>query len=69
MQGSIISAMTEVFTSVFEWITTALTSVLGVFYTAEGGLTVLGILAIVGLAISLFFLIVGVISNFFHLRG
>lgn len=66
---SIVTSMTEVFTSVFNWIVTALESVLTVFYTAESGLTVLGVLAIVALAISLFFLVVGVISNFFHLRG
>ncbi len=64
-----VAHMTEIFTSVFEWIQTAMTSVLGVFYNDTTGFTVLGILAIIALAISIFFLLVGVISNFLHLRG
>lgn len=64
-----VAHMTEIFSEVFTWITSAMQSVLGVFYNAETGFTVLGILAIIALAISIFFLLVGVISNFLHLRG
>lgn len=66
---SIISGMTAVFTAIFEWISTALTSLISVFYVAETGFTFLGVLALVALGISIFFLLVGVISNFLHLRG
>lgn len=66
---SIISGMTAVFTAIFEWIQGALMSVLQVFYVAETGFTFLGVLALVALGISIFFLLVGVISNFLHLRG
>lgn len=66
--SSVISALTAVFDSVFSWISTALTTIIGVFY-ADGALTFLGVLALVGLAISIFFLLVSVISNFLHLRG
>lgn len=66
--ASVVTSMTTVFTEVFEWLQTALTSVLSVFY-AEGQLTVLGVLAVIGLAIAIFMLIMNVISNFFHLRG
>lgn len=67
----IITAMTEVFGEVFIWLQSAITSVLSVFYTSgeNGGLTVLGVLALVALAISIFFLLVGLIQNFLHLRG
>lgn len=67
----IIASMTEVFSEVFTWLQSAITSVMAVFYTpgADGGLTVLGVLAIVALAISIFFLLIGLIQNFLHLRG
>lgn len=69
MTTTVVGHLTEVFTEVMSWISSALTTTLGVFYTPSGGLTVLGTLAVVGLAISIFFLLVGVISNFFGLRS
>ena len=69
---AIVSAMTEVFIEVFTWLTEAIQAVLSVFYTTTengGELTVLGVLAIIALAISMFFLIVGLSQNFLHLRG
>lgn len=65
----IITSMTTVFTEVFAWLQSALTTVLGLFYNATDGLTIFGVLAIIGLAISIFLLIVNIISNFFHFRG
>ena len=69
MGTGIITGMTSVFTAIFEWISTALTSLISVFYVAESGFTFLGVLALIALGISIFFLLVGVISNFLHLRG
>lgn len=71
---AIITAMTTVFSAVFEWIMGAITAVIPVFWTAAetgsgGELTFLGVLAIIALAISIFFLLVGLIQNFLHLRG
>ena len=72
--AAIITAMTTVFDSVFTWIKSAITSCIEVFYTAGAGetpgqLTFLGVLALIALAISIFFLLVGLIQNFLHLRG
>lgn len=72
--AAIISAMTTVFDAVFTWIKSAITSCIEVFYTAGSGdtggqLTFLGVLALIALAISIFFLLVGLIQNFLHLRG
>ena len=72
--AGIITAMTTVFDAVFTWLKTAITSCISVFYTAGSGsesgqLTFLGVLALVALAISIFFLLVGLIQNFLHLRG
>lgn len=72
---AIITAMTAVFSAIFTWIQTAITSIIPVFYTAPSGsdgsgeLTFLGVLALVALGISIFFLLMGLIQNFLHLRG
>lgn len=66
--AAVITAITTVFTAVWNWITGAITTMIPVFY-AEGSLTFLGTLSIIGLAISIFFLIFGLIQNFLHFRG
>lgn len=68
MTASVITAITAVFTAVMEWIITAITAVVAVFWTGEA-LTFLGVLALIALAISIFFLLMGIIQNFLHLRG
>ena len=66
--ATVISAITAVFTAVMQWIITAIQSVIAVFWTGEA-LTFLGVLALIALAISIFFLLVGLVQNFLHLRG
>ena len=68
MTATVISAITSVFTAVMGWLQTAITSVVAVFWTGEA-LTFLGVLALIALGISIFFLLVGLIQNFLHLRG
>lgn len=68
MTSSVIVAMTAVFDAIFTWILGALQAVLAIFWTGEA-LTFLGVLALIALGISIFFLLVGVIQNFLHLRG
>lgn len=63
-----LAPITAVFSEIITWIVSALESVLAVFY-ADGALTFLGMLGVAGLAISVFFLIMGVIQNFLHFRG
>lgn len=66
---SVITAIFGVFTGVGEWLITFIPSIFALFWTAEGGLTFLGTLALVSLAISVFFLIAGFVQNFLHFRG
>ena len=66
---SIITAVTEVFTSLGNWIIETLPNITSVFYNSTTGLTFLGTLAVCGLAISVFFLLMGLIQNFLHFRG
>lgn len=66
---TVITAITSVFTAIMEWISTAIAEITPIFYVAETGLTFLGTLTVMGLGISIFFLLVGVISSFLHLRS
>lgn len=65
----VLSAILAVFTAVGEWITTAVTNIMPMFYVAGTGLTFLGVLAVAGLAFSVVFLVIGLIQNFLHFRG
>lgn len=65
-----IQSVTNVFTGIGDWIADFLPTIMAVFWDAEANsLTFLGVLAICGLAISIFFLLMGVIQNFLHFRG
>lgn len=65
----ILNTILDVFKGVGEWISTAVESLIPMFYVAETGLTFLGVLGVAGLAFSVVFLIIGVIQNFLHFRG
>lgn len=67
--ATIISSITAVFDAVLTWFASAFAKIVPIFYAAEGGLTFLGVLAVTGLSISVFFLLVGIVQNFLHLRG
>lgn len=66
---TIIEAILSLFTEISEWLVTTIPSLMSMFYVAETGLTFLGALAVAGLAISVIFLLIGVIQNFLHFRG
>lgn len=65
----VFAAISKVFDGVMTWIIEAIVKVVPLFYSAESGLTFLGVLSVVGLSISVFFLLIGLIQNFLHLRG
>lgn len=70
MEGNtVIKSVTDVFTSIISWIVSALNSIVPIFYSPESGLTFFGYLSVVGLAISVFFLLMGVVQNFLHFRA
>lgn len=71
---ALVDAVTGVFGSIGDWIITFLQSLVKLFWTEGSGdttgqLTFFGILAIIGLAISVFFLLMRVVENFLHLRS
>lgn len=65
----VLTAILAVFTAVGEWIVTAVTEFIPMFYASGTGLTFLGVLAVAGLAFSVVFLIIGIIQKFMHFAG
>lgn len=66
---NVLTAVLAVFTMIGEWLVTTVPKLFGLFYSAENGLTFLGVLAVAGLAFSVIFLLVGIIQRFLHFRG
>lgn len=66
---TVLEHVFDVFSAVGEWITTTLPGYTALFYSAESGLTFLGVLAVAGLGISVTFLLLNIIQNFLHFRG
>ena len=67
--SSVLTAILEVFAAIGEWIPTAVTALIPMFYVAETGLTFLGVLSVAGLAFSVTFLLIGLIQRFLNFRG
>ena len=71
----VLSAILEVFTGVGEWFVTSFNKVIPIFWTAPtgdattGSLTFMGVLAVAGLAISVVFLLIGIVQRFLKFRG
>lgn len=65
--GTIITAITGVFSSIGSWFVEFLPTISALFY-AEGALTFIGTLSVCGLAVSIFLLVVNMISNFLNFR-
>lgn len=68
MEGTVLGAVLDVFSSVGTWLTDSITAMIPMFY-AEGSLTFIGILAVAGLAISVCFLLLKVITSFLRFQG
>ena len=69
-KGSMISQVTGVFDGLGVWLVAGLNNVIALFWIADTGtLTLLGVLAVCGLAVSVFLLVMGIIQNFLHFRG
>lgn len=70
----IITSIFGVFSETGKWLTQFIPTLISLFWNegsgeTAGSLTFLGVLAVVGLSISVFFLIMGLIQNFLHFRG
>jgi hypothetical protein len=68
VENSVVSRIFAVFTEIIDWFTTSISSVSEMFYNDTTGLTLFGTLAIIGLGISVVFLLVNVIKSMLRLR-
>lgn len=66
---AIFTALGEIWTAILTWIVSAISALVEVFYTAEGGFTLLGTFAAIGVGIGIIWLVIGVIQNFIRLRS
>lgn len=66
---TILTSILAVFTAIGEWIGGAVNALIPMFYVAETGLTFLGVLSVAALAISVTFLLIGLIQRFLHFKG
>lgn len=72
--NGLIGAITDVWTDIIDWVTGAIGDVQNIFYAVPDGgstaeLTFMGVLACLGLGISVVFLVIGVVQNFLRLRS
>ena len=64
-----VAHLLEIWTALVNWLTTNLTSVQSIFYSAETGFTLMGTLTAIGVAVSIVFVLIGTIANYVRLRG
>lgn len=62
-----IQAITSVWTSIMDWFVESIASVQEIFYSTNG-LTFLGTLSVIGVAIAIALLVVSIIRRFLSLR-
>ena len=70
----VLTAILSIFTEIGEWFVTSFNMVVPIFWTAPvgetaGSLTFMGVLAVAGLAISVVFLLIGIIQRFLKFKG
>lgn len=66
--SSVITAITAVFTAIGNWLVGSITAMEAVFW-AEGALTFVGTLAVVGLAIAVILMVLAMIRSYLQLRA
>lgn len=67
--NAIVTAVLDVFSAVGTWIAETVPTFIPMFFSAESGLTWLGVMAVMGLAFSVVFLMIGIIQKFLHFAG
>lgn len=66
--ASVVTAVTAVFTAIGEWLVSSITAMEVVFW-AEGALTFIGTLSIIGLAIAVILMVLAMIRSYLQLRA
>lgn len=65
---TVVTAVTSVFTAIGTWLVEAITAMEAVFW-AEGALTFIGTLSVIGLAIAVILMVLAMIRSYLQLRA
>ena len=66
---TVIQAIVGAWADIMDGIVALFQPAEALFWSTEGGLTFLGGLAVIGVAIGVVMMVVGIIQNFLHFRG
>lgn len=66
---SVLTSILEVFMAVAEWIGSAILALIPIFWSAETGLTFIGVLSVASLAFAIIFLVIHTITKFIQFRA
>lgn len=67
---AVLASVISVFSEIAKWIGDGMNELIPIFWDAEGAqLTFFGTLAVAGLAFSVIFLLLGIVSGFLHFRS
>ena len=64
--SDMITQILAIFTAIGNWFVESVTSMTALFYVPETGLTVVGVLAICGLAVGVILLLINTVKRFFR---
>lgn len=65
-ENTIVTQILAIFTAIGNWFVSMITSLLPIFYNAESGLTILGVLACCGLAVGVILMVTQFVKRFFR---
>ena len=65
---TVVTSILAVFTAITEWFTSTLADVGVLFYTAESGLTFIGTISVIGVAIGVTLMVIAMIRSLLRLH-
>ena len=65
---TVVTSILAVFTAITEWFTSTLADVGVLFYTAESGLTFIGTISVIGVAIGVTLMVIAMIRSLLRLQ-
>ena len=66
--SNVLDSILAVFTAMGEWLIDSVNMMVGLFYSAETGLTFIGTVSICSLAMGVAFLLIGLVQKFLRFR-
>lgn len=67
--GTVVTQILNVFMAILTWFVEAVEVAIGIFWTAEAGLTFIGTLAVIGFGIAVVLMLLAMIRSYLKNRG